>query len=480
MKNCITTLLILMATINFVSAATIVVNNNQDLSELDGNCDLRDALNSASINIAIDGCIAGENNVIDQIIVLVDGPIQLESTLPVFGSVLIATSFGADPIEIIAAAGERIMRVTPDSLNDNDFAMTNFKLTQGQAGIDTDGGAIYFSGTSSALGNIELTNMIFEGNSANQGGALYFNETNADSLTIAESQFINNSAESSSGAVGGFRVAKPASVDGIEINNNLFQDNTSAGSAGALFIRNEGTDTINISDNQFINNSAADNIGAVGVGAIVDDQDFHLERNLFLFNNAGSDAGALQVSFGSIVYVRESLFAFNQAARGGGITSTFDDALLRLSNSTLVHNGATTAGDNLYIFGNGRIIPTKNIIAYPQNGDNCSGALGTTPTASSNNNISDDSTCELLNSLSQTQITDPLLTGFSNDLDYYPGFAPSVNSPALDGTESCGQNDVMGRTRPLDGDGDGMAFCDIGAIESPANTDVIWADSFGL
>ena len=62
----------------------------------------------------------------------------------------------------------------------------------------------------------------------------------------------------------------------------------------------------------------------------------------------------------------------------------------------------------------------------------------------------------------------------------FPGFAPSVNSPALDFTSLCGDGDVMERPRPVDGDGNGSDVCDIGAVESPANMDVIWSDAFGI
>ena len=69
-------------------AAIIFVDNNQDLGQLDGNCDLRDAINSANINISIDNCTSGESGVQDVVIVQVPGPIQLASALPVFSSYL--------------------------------------------------------------------------------------------------------------------------------------------------------------------------------------------------------------------------------------------------------------------------------------------------------------------------------------------------------------------------------------------------------
>ncbi len=466
--------------LNTSHAATIIVDNNQDLGELDGNCDLRDAILSANVNFSVDGCTAGQSGVQDLIIVQVAGPIQLASALPVFSSMLITTSIGADPIEIIAAADRRIMRVAPNSINDNDFAMINFKMTGGQAGENNPGGAIYFTGSNASLGVIELNGMIFENNQAHEGGALSFNETSADSLRIADSIFVSNSADSIGGAISGYRLVKPGSGTGIEVIRSHFENNESAGTAGALFLRNEATDNAVLTDNHFIKNTAVGSIGAVGLGAIAASQTYYVDRNLFLHNQAGTNSGGLEVSFSSIVYVRESLFAFNSAQRGGAITSLFDDALLRLSSSTLIHNSASLSGDNIHIFSTGRLIPSRNIIAYPVNGDNCSGTLGTTPPPNTRDNITDDDSCELLNNVSNTLQIDPMLSGFAAHADRYPGFEPTVNSPALDSTEVCSELDLMQRNRPEDGDNDGFAFCDVGAIEAPDSTDLIWSDSFGL
>ncbi len=475
-----TLLLICAMLINPAYAAIIVVNNDQDLFAIDGNCDLRDAINSANVNFSIDGCNAGEAGVSDLIIVQVPGPIQLAGTLPVFSSMLIGTNFGVDPIEVIAAPDLRHMRVVPISSNDNDFAITNFKFTGGHATEQNTGGAIYFNGQDVNFGDIELTSMIFENNHAYQGGAVHFDETNADTLRVYNNIYTNNTAESSAGALAGYKVVKAGAGHTIDILRSHFEDNATEGTAGAVFLRNEAAENISINDNKFISNSAVGSIGAMSLGAVVDTQTFETNRNLYLFNQAGGSSGALQVSFSSTVYVRESLFAFNSAQRGGAVTSVLDDSLLRMNSSTLVHNSASIAGDNIYIYATGRLIPSRNIIAYPGNGDNCFGSLGTTPAGNIRSNITDDDSCELLTTVPGTLQIDPQLSGLSSQPDTYPGLMPTFNSPAIDSTEFCGDLDLMERIRPEDGDGDGFAFCDIGAIEAPEDTDLLWSDSFGL
>ncbi len=475
----ITVLAVLLLFASHVLPAIIVVNNDQDLMQLDGNCDLRDALNSASINISIDGCVAGEAGVQDVVIVQVAGPIQLAGTLPVFGSVVLGTNFGADPVEILAAPGERIMRVRPISENDNNFAIGNFKLIGGVADGETNGGAIYFSGSEAPLGFIEINNVYFENNHADVGGALYFDETLAAGIRIFSNVFDSNTADSLAGAMGGYRMSGAGEAM-LEVHRNVFDANHSDGAVGAVFIRNSGSADIILNDNVFTNNSAVDSTGAMSLGRVVGNQNFYVNRNLFMFNTAGGNTGGLEVSFGAIVYVRDSLFAFNRATRGGAVTSVFDDSLLRLSYSTLVHNQASLSGDNIHIFSNGRLIPSANVVAYPANGDNCSGALGTTPPSGTRPNYTDDDSCELLTGLPNTQIVDPRLSGFASDSMRFPGFAPMVDSPIIDVYDNCAERDLLGQMRPIDGDGDGAAFCDAGAIEAAENEDAIWYDSFGL
>jgi predicted outer membrane repeat protein len=461
-------------------AALIIVDNAQDLALVDGNCDLRDAIRSADQNTSFDNCNAGQPDTLDLIIIQVAGPIQLNSTLHMRSSMIITTPINADPVEILGATNDRVLRFAPLSESDNDLTLINLIIKNGNAPNQLTGGGILFSGVNTNLGAIELSGMTFDNNHGYSGGAIHFDVTQAESIYIYNSVFTNNSADTIGGAIYGLNMVNASTENGsLRILRSHFEQN-SAATAGAVFLRGENIETAEINDSQFINNSASERSGAVELGALNTDQTFYLDRNLFMFNTANGDSGALQVGFASIVYVRDSLFAFNSAQRGGAVTSLTDDALLRLSNSTLVHNSASVAGDNIYIFGTGRIIPSRNIIAYPVNGDNCTGNLGTSVPANVMDNIADDNTCELLASVPFTLLADPKLTGFSEHDDLFPGFAPTVDSPALDITSFCGEKDVMERDRPIDGNGSGTAVCDVGGIESPANIDIIWSDAFGI
>ncbi|MCW8870583.1 MAG: hypothetical protein OQK49_07750, partial [Proteobacteria bacterium] len=83
---------------------------------------------------------------------------------------------------------------------------------------------------------------------------------------------------------------------------------------------------------------------------------------------------------------------------------------------------------------------------------------------------------------------DPLLAGLSFNNNGFPALQPTSDSSAIDRVpiSACifydGEpldSDQQGNQRPVDGDGDNTATCDIGAIEAPLNHDLIWSDTFG-
>jgi hypothetical protein len=110
MKN----VFVLMLSFN-VKSSLIIVDQADDLQNgPDGGCDLREAIQAADTDEAVNGCSAGDPNNGDIILFQVAGPIQLTDQLEVLAGMRITPPVGSgEQVEIRAAAHRRICHVRP-------------------------------------------------------------------------------------------------------------------------------------------------------------------------------------------------------------------------------------------------------------------------------------------------------------------------------------------------------------------------------
>lgn len=151
---------------------------------------------------------------------------------------------------------------------------------------------------------------------------------------------------------------------------------------------------------------------------------------------------------------------------GGGIENT---GALKLYNVTIVNNQASTGGSG--IFNDSSAILANTILAdniQPGRGtNNCAGSRAIS--SGGYNLTSDASPCnfsatthDVINIPQYFDVADrqngiySLLSGPAVD-GGYPGSGPAILA--------CPSSDQLGALRPVDGNGDGVAHCDIGAVE---------------
>lgn len=143
---------------------------------------------------------------------------------------------------------------------------------------------------------------------------------------------------------------------------------------------------------------------------------------------------------------------------GTAVLSTAS-ATVNILNSTIVDNGGSAIA-------NYATITAQNSIIANNGSENCMQTI-----TSLGNNIEDADSCNLNQGGDQVN-TNPQLGPLTGNFQQV--HVPLTGSPAIDGGDNaaCPATDQLGNARPADGDDDGTAVCDIGAVESSGSYQV--------
>ncbi len=427
---------ILLATFTFNSRASIIVvdGNGDTVDANDGQCTLREALLATNFNVVIADCGSGQaapaQDKIELLPSVVNDSIVVTNTLPVIEGVDIEGP-GSDSLVLIPSAG----------YNGHIFQIN----TSGQQVVNFKGFRIGGAQSSAIdiVGSDEVTvdDLKFINNSAVNNGSFggAINNTSGGWLRVFNSEFSNNQAD-----IGG-----AIYLDGVllEVENSTFANNT-ATEGGAIYnfgTINNGIVTFIIQNSHFNGNqnTLAVSVHKLDISATVFHQNWGDSVIYSQFNRGGIINSLFAENTASTVIhhddvsnvgVRWSTFVGNQ---GFEITSTLNSNPTIQRNAFSTTNGCTEDGSS-----------SPNYSRNVDSGDSCSGIFN----------------YDIRN-------TDPLLLPVA----YYGGEVliapPSPISPLVDvdTTTACDalSADLSGEGRSRDGDADGMADCDIGAVERP-------------
>ena len=346
-------------------AATITVSTLDDELNSDGDCSLREAIQAANTNAAVDACTAGESgaDAIEFAASLINGTVTLgqagmtiSEDVAIDGNATIAgtiTISGGDTYQIfqvtggtltladltlsgaVAEAGAAVYVASGASLVATDVVFaeneaTGADATDGGAAVYNDGGTIRLtdctlrdndatgtSGSGGAIlnnaGDLTVTTSAFTGNAAQRaGGAI---EAAGESMTtLTGTDFTDNEAGSNPGNGGAFHISGTgsATITGGTVSGNV------ASREGGGFWNNSGTMTV--SGTTFTGNEAQGDAGDDGGGA--------------LFNNGGTMVVEDVTASGNS--------ATGTSGSGGGLMTV--GGTLTVTGGTLSGNTANRAG----------------------------------------------------------------------------------------------------------------------------------------
>jgi len=438
-----------------VHAATITVTSTEDGSVPEA-CTLRDAIASANTNAAVSACEAGDAGH-DDIVFAPDvtGTIMLTGgELYVVEEVHI-TGPGAAALAIDAHQASRVFNFDGDTALQT--VLEGVTVTGGRTNADGESGGGIRCTTA-----FELVDSVVTGNSTagtnSAGGGLF----TATTTVLTRSTVSGNWTEAYGSLAGGVMVVfGSGTFTDSTIADNWTEGGTAGGGGVVVFW--------GWFDGTFVNSTVSGNAtygdasqaGGIAAGGNVILTNSTVSGNATHGNNPGppADAGGITVS--------------------AGVT---------LTNSTVVDNTSASGGVaiNLANPDTGMLTATNSLIANTAADDTTVLCSKTIDGAGSTHNLATDASCG-----SDTLIGGaPAVTG---DLAIGPladnggltkTHALLPGSAAIDAgdADACagapvGNLDQRGVARPIDGNGDGDAVCDIGAFEA-ADTDTIFASDF--
>ena len=179
-------------------------------------------------------------------------------------------------------------------------------------------------------------------------------------------------------------------------------------------------------------------------------------------NSADLSGEALFTASGAALSIENSTLSGNGNLGDGAPALVLQNSNVVLTNVTIVGNSGV--GLSAFSGDETNTVDVANTIVADNGGDECT-ISASSPIVTVTNSLSSDSTCGF-----DLEDTNPELGALADNGGPTLTHLPLPGSPAIDaGADSptCPDLDQRGEIRPVDGDGDSTAECDIGAVEAP-------------
>ena len=327
--------------------------------------------------------------------------------------------------------------------------------------VDTNSGGGIYAGTS-----FTLTASTVRDNHSGYGGAIYNGSASAR-VVLIDSRLISNTTQFGGGLMlyGGQAWLTRTVVSG----------NTTTQFGGGVYVFSGAEVWLDSAE-------IVTNTSQYGGGVAVAEGQATLVRSAVRGNSASQSGGGLYNA--DHVIVINSTINLNEAGRWGGGLYNITASVASLYNATVAANSADADANNVGQGGGlavagGTVVVRDTLVANNGNvqlltspvPDDCWGAL----TSSGYNLIEATNGCLVLDNLTGNVLgQDPHIGTLRSDGGAPAAYTLLPNSPALDAGNpfnGCYDNngrlvtDQRGQPRHADGDGDGVAVCDIGAFE---------------
>lgn len=349
------------------------------------------------------------------------------------------------------------------------------------------------SGNSSTAGQLRAERVTFincqaSGPSLIRGGAIQWSRSSG-TLTVIDSRFLDNAvtATASNGESSGGAIYTTANFSSLRTlyDGNAALATTGGGIGGAIALLGAMRSN-SITESTFRFNGASPAAPLLGYGGAVyvgcDNCSTQIVRS-YLRGNSANYGGAVFARRGNAgatdVYISlaNSTFHNSSVLNSGGAVFIGSGASLSASNSTF-YNGDTSDGAHLGFAPGAEVNYFRaNLLAPTYAGAACSGTPTITNATFVGFNLFSDASCASLSAgaLPNSPLGSVMVDERAGQIGVLRFSGNAVIDSISNGT-ICEPRDARFQVRPIDGDGDGLAYCDVGAYEDPR--DILFINGF--